>query len=188
MKKDIIRIFIDNDNIISISKYASLYSLKCKIKDKLYKSIEYDRILFYYNKKKLTNDSISILKYNIVNNSHIFTSLKTNGGMTGSFISILLFVFFYIIFIITFFVFLASGTLPVFANIYSYILDISIGKLKTYFNFKKINVYIYYALKIILWFIRTFILILFVWATTAIVVFPLVPVTPIIFNFSDGLL
>lgn len=170
MKKDLIRIFINNKDYVKISPFSSLYTLKQTIKETFYKNISYNSILLYYNDKPLLKDSYSLVQYNITDNTHIFTRIKTIGG-NSDFFEKLMVVLFCIFIVLCYFGILALGLLPIMASIFGLIINKGVN-----FFINKFNIDVdktKYIFKFIFWIFKTFIIIFFIWGLTAIVAFPL---------------
>ena len=172
MKKDLIRIFINNKDYVKISPFSSLYALKQTIKETFYKNISYDSIILYYNDKPLLKDSYSLVQYNITDNTHIFTRIKTIGG-NSDFFEKLMIVLFCIFIVLCYFGILAFGLLPIMASIFGLIINKGVNFFINKFKIKEDIGKTKYIFKFIFWIFKTFIIIFFIWGLTAIVSFPL---------------
>lgn len=172
MKKDLIRIFINNKDYVKISPFSSLYTLKQTIKETFYKNISYNSIILYYNDKPLLKDSYSLVQYNITDNTHIFTRIKTIGG-NSDFFEKLMIVLFCIFIVLCYFGILALGLLPIMASIFGFIINNGVNFFINKFNIDVGKTKTKYIFKFIFWIFKTFIIIFFIWGLTAIVAFPL---------------
>lgn len=172
MKKNLIRVFVNEKNVIEISPYSSLYSLRDEIQKKIYKNVSIKDISLYCNGKPLIDNKKSILLYNIENNSNISANIKIKGGV---FSSKTLLIIIYILSIPLFFLFLSSGMVPLMANIFSFIFDNTVVNVLEYFNRTHkdaIGNIIRHIIKIILWVVTTFSTALCVWAISSYMIFP----------------
>ena len=168
IKKKIIRIFVNNEFIIEISPYASIYSLKDEIQKKIYDNLKLNKILLLFNGKPL-NDNKTLISYNINDNSNISASPIVNGGEDinwfwewGSWIL-------YIMIVLGYLIFLASGLPPLVSNIFAVIFNSTIGSvLKHITDNKWVLQIVNFILKIIMMGITFF----FVWAVTSFVISP----------------
>lgn len=171
MKKNLIRVFVNEKNIIELSPYASLYSLKYEINKKIYDNIPFDNIILHFKGKSIIDDNKSLISYGIDNDSNLVANVKTNGGFDTSNV---LMIIIYILLVPIYFIFLASGVMPLFANIFSFIFDNTVLELLKYFgkNLEKDGIFFRYSIKFIMWVITTFSTFIFVWATASYVIFP----------------
>ena len=72
MKKNLIRIFVNRKNVIEISPYASLYSLKNEVNKKIYENVPFDDITLHFKGKPIVNNNKALLSYGIKNDSNLF--------------------------------------------------------------------------------------------------------------------
>ena len=173
MKNNLIRIFINEKNVIEISPYASLYSLKEQVNKKVYKNLPFDNISLHFKGKPLIDNSKALLSYGIENDSILLANVKTNGGYSTS---TLILIGFYMLAIPCYFIFLMSGLPPVMANIFSFVFDNTVLGIFEYFQKKRDDNFLEFIrnwiIKPILSFITIFSTIIFIWITTAYIVFP----------------
>lgn len=175
MYEKLIRIFVNQKTLIDISKYSSLYSLKCTIHEKIYSNISFEEFRNYkisFNGKILNNDNISLISYKLDDNSNISVEKKLEGGNWSSLFW--LYTIYGICFLL-YIVFLLTGLIPVIANLIGSIFKVTIFNILNYFTkgkhdtttsvMKKIVHYIIYILS----FCFT---LFFVWSLTAYIVFP----------------
>lgn len=175
MYEKLIRIFVNKTTLIDISKYSSLYSLKCIIHEKIYSNISFGEFKTYrisFNGKILNNDNISLISYQLDDNSNISVEKKLEGGNWSSLFW--LYTIYGICFLL-YIVFLLTGLIPVIANLIGSIFKVTIFNIINYFTkgkndtttliMKKIVHYIIYILS----FCFT---LFFVWSLTAYIVFP----------------
>ena len=171
MKKNLIRVFVNEKNIIEISPYASLYSLKYEINKKIYDNISLDNIIIHFKGKSIIDNNKSLISYGIDNDSNLVANVKTNGGFDTSNV---LMIIIYILLVPIYFIFLASGVMPLFANIFSFIFDNTVIELLKYFgkNLEKGGIFFRYSIKFIMWVVTTFSTFIFIWTTASYVIFP----------------
>ena len=174
MKKNLIRIFINNKNIIEISSLSSIYSLKYEIKEKItqFATIPIEKINLHFKSKPLSDDKKSLLFYNIEDNSNINAISTINGGSSDS--SFWLYLIYYIC-IPLYFIFLISGLPPFVANCFGYIFDKTVVSILSTFGANDNGLatkMIRIILNTIMWFVKNIATILFVWATASYMIFP----------------
>ena len=177
MKK--INIFVNNKNLIEISQFSSVYSLKGEIQKIPEFSTALENIRLDFQGKSLV-DNKSLFSYKIENNSHINAYCNLSGGNTGIFILEIL----YYLSIPLYLLFLLSGLVPFVANCFGYIfnniahpiLDGLSDWLTSLFGKEKQIIFIIKIIKgflnVVIWLIKHFSLILFIWATAAYIIFP----------------
>ena len=163
-----IHIFVNNKYLIKISKLSSLYTLKEEVKKKLnYTSESNIELNVELNGKILSNDDLTLLTCGIENNSNINVSPVIKGGNKSTFVIY----FIYFICIISFFIFLISGIIPVISSLFFRLLSDTLEKLVSRITTKsKLLIRI---IKIILWILQHCGLILFIWATTFYLIWPM---------------
>ena len=172
----LIHVFINNKNIVKISPFSSIYSLKKEIINNIpyYKNLNIEKINLHFNGKPLTNNNKSLLSYNFEDNSNIIVISPIYGGDIDS-IDWLYII--YYIYIPIYLVFLASGLAPFIAHCFGYIFNITTLSILSYFypkNHKatlKVKL-ITYFIKSISWVIKHTSIILFIWITSSYMIFP----------------
>lgn len=176
MYGNLIHIFINEKNIIRISKYSSLYSLKNEIHKKIYSNISFEefnnKFRLSLNGKMLENNSMSLISFNIDNDSNINVEKRLEGGNWSSLFW--LYTIYGICFII-YIVFLLSGILPIIANLFGSIFRTVVHNLINYFTRGKNNKTIKTmksVLEFILYIFSFCFTLFFVWALTSYAVFP----------------
>ena len=142
-----------------------------KINKKIYDNIPFDNIILHFKGKSIIDNNKSLISYGIDNDSNLVANVKTNGGFDKSNV---LMIIIYILLVPIYFIFLASGVMPLFANIFSFIFDNTVLELLKYFgkNLEKDGIFFRYSIKFIMWVITTFSTFIFVWATASYVIFP----------------
>jgi hypothetical protein len=174
MKKNLIRVFINNKNIIEISPLSSIFSLKDEIKTKIshFVTLPIENINLHFKGKPLSDDKKSLVFYNIEDNSNITAVSTINGGSSDS--SFWLYLIYYIC-IPLYLIFLVSGLPPFVANCFGYIFDKTVVSILSYFGANNNGLatkMIRIILNTIMWFVKNIATILFVWATASYMIFP----------------
>lgn len=108
--------------LININEFESIFSLKFKLMDKINWD---DKYLLYAG--KILDDKRSLLSYSIKDGSTVYVQQKLNGGNLLKIKNLMIVAL--VILIMTFFMYLVTGFLPVFANIFYFLVKMTVDKL-----------------------------------------------------------
>jgi hypothetical protein len=170
MQNKLIRIFVNEKNVVEIHKYASVYSLKSKIVDKIYNNVDINKINLYHNGKQITVNDRCLDTFGIKDNSNVTANISINGGGSDPADALK---WIYIVALIFYILFLFSGLLPViatgFANMFRKTIKALLGK----HSEKGIGRILFFIfIKIPSFLLSWFSIPLFVWATSSYMMFP----------------
>jgi hypothetical protein len=169
-KKRNINIFVNKNKTIKISPLSSFYTLKKEVQNKI--SPEHN-LNIYYNGKKITNESVPLIKLGITDNSSLIAIPNLNGGNNST--SYLLWII-YILLVLCYFLFLASGFLTLFANIFAVTFSDTIMVVINWLLGNKKSIItgiIKLFIRFLTWILKNFITFIAVWVLTSYIMFPI---------------
>ena len=176
MNNNLIRIFVNQNQLIEISKYSSVYSLKSKIHETIYSYESLDTVMnkfrINFNGKLLLDNKQTLISYGIDDNNNIDVEKNLEGGSWSSLFWL------YLIYGICFYFFiilLISGLIPIIANLIGSIFENTLIRIIDYFTKGKNDATTKLMKNIVkfgLYILSFCFTIFFIWAFTSYAVFP----------------
>jgi len=176
MNNNLIRIFVNQNQLIKISKYSSVYSLKSKIHETIYSYESLDTVMnkfrINFNGKLLLDNKQTLISYGIDDNNNIDVEKNLEGGSWSSLFWL------YLIYGICFYFFiilLISGLIPIIANLIGSIFENTLIRIIDYFTKGKNDATTKLMKNIVkfgLYILSFCFTIFFIWAFTSYAVFP----------------
>lgn len=170
-----IRVFVNKRNLIETSPFTSLYSFRQAVREKLWSDVDHDLTLnMYLSGKRLGNesDTISLTKLGFEDNSNVTVTPSVKGGFNT--IAWLLWIIYYLC-LAGYVIFLFSGFITLFANIFAVTFNNTIFSVITYFMSDPNSTFAKFMklfIRFCTWMLRHFATLFFVWILTAYMIFP----------------